>query len=794
MDDHPSLDYAGPRGGPVLRISRRIVLQTASAAAAATLIAATAIALVIDDPRAATTAARASGTRTMDGASLAAPGSREEAGESRDGESRDSREAKDGDAPTDREDPRVVRDDADRSPRRARFGLRAPGPAAMAGTSDQDARTVKPDARTAPATSSAPGSTTTTTTTTSDDKKTPDLPPGVGLRGEYWDLDHQIANLPPMNGGDAQLVRIDPTIAFAADGWNLPFRELETWATCWRGYFRATSAGVYTFVLGSDDGALLDIDNVAVCGRDRLQSYTESTGKIELAVGLHPLRVRYFNNLGPGIAILKFVPPDGGDPAVVPQELLYPPSGDVERSRPVVRGASPALAHPLDTIVLSGSGFSAVPGENAVTFGPEHAPATVTRSSETELAIIVPEGVDSGPIAVTVAGQTSPGIDYQVGGPFGLWARYWHSTSDVLDFASPPALPDDQRLVGPVDLHGGGFGLPFSERFGGRLEGRIYARDAGEHQVAIDSDDGGRLFVDGQMVASAPGLHPSQRAQAKVILTVGWHEVAIDYFQNRGAADLVLLLAPPDGTLAVCPRGRLAPPEWLSRIQTPIISDVSPRPAKVADRVRISGSSLAASGIDTNVLVGGLPLKVLASTESAILAEVPEGVTSGPLVVRLGPLASAPVQLDITGYGLTAEYWHFPGPIGSLPSFATPADFARTDNAVDFEEDAAFKLPFEPDHFAARWRADLLAPVDGLYQLTVGADDGQRLLIDGKVVLEDDTLHPYTEVSGTIQLTAGPHALELQFFQNEGAARCRLFWVVPGSGRALVPTSAVVPR
>jgi hypothetical protein len=405
----------------------------------------------------------------------------------------------------------------------------------------------------------------------------------------------------------------------------------------------------------------------------------------------------------------------------------------------------------------------------------------------------VPEGVDSGPIAVTVAGQTSPGIDYQVGGAFGLWARYWHSANQVLDFTDPPPVPDDQRLVGPVDFHGGGFGLPWTRQFSGRFEGRIYARDPGEHQVAIDSDDGGRLFVDGQMVASAPGLHPSQRALAKVVFTPGWHDVAIDYFQNRGDLALVLLLAPPDGTLAVCPRGRLAPPEWLSRIQTPSISDVSPRPAKVADRVRISGASLAASGVDTNVLVGGLPLKVLAATESAILAEVPEGVTSGPLVVRLGPLASAPVQLDVTGYGLTAEYWHFNDQITSLPSFATPPDLVRTDDVVDYAEDSAFKLPWL-DHFAARWRADLLAPVDGEYQLTVGADDGQRLLVDGKVVLEDDSLHGYTEVSGTIQLTAGPHALELQFFQNEGAARCRLFWVVPGSRRTIVPTSAVVPH
>ena len=43
-------------------------------------------------------------------------------------------------------------------------------------------------------------------------------------------------------------------------------------------------------------------------------------------------------------------------------------------------------------------------------------------------------------------------------------------------------------------------------------------------------------------------------------------------------------------------------------------------------------------------------------------------------------------------------------PLSELPAFDTKPDFTRTDDQVDFQEDAAFKLPFPAsDHFSTRW-------------------------------------------------------------------------------------------
>ena len=57
---------------------------------------------------------------------------------------------------------------------------------------------------------------------------------------------------------------------------------------------------------------------------------------------------------------------------------------------------------------------------------------------------------------------------------------------------------------------------------------------------------------------------------------------------------------------------------------------------------------------------------------------------------------------------------------------------------------------------------------DGSYDLVVSSDDGIRLWIDDKLVLEDWTIHgPKDDV---VPISSGPHRLRIEYFQNTGAA------------------------
>ena len=58
----------------------------------------------------------------------------------------------------------------------------------------------------------------------------------------------------------------------------------------------------------------------------------------------------------------------------------------------------------------------------------------------------------------------------------------------------------------------------------------------------------------------------------------------------------------------------------------------------------------------------------------------------------------------------------------------------------------------------------------GRYRITTLSDDGVRVRIDGRVVLENWTWHPATRDEAEVELEAGAHELELEYFQLDGAA------------------------
>lgn len=55
-----------------------------------------------------------------------------------------------------------------------------------------------------------------------------------------------------------------------------------------------------------------------------------------------------------------------------------------------------------------------------------------------------------------------------------------------------------------------------------------------------------------------------------------------------------------------------------------------------------------------------------------------------------------------------------------------------------------------------------------IFTFRINGDDGVRLLIDGKVAVEDDGLHGPRDKDGSIQLTAGDHAIRIEYFERSG--------------------------
>lgn len=141
------------------------------------------------------------------------------------------------------------------------------------------------------------------------------------------------------------------------------------------------------------------------------------------------------------------------------------------------------------------------------------------------------------------------------------------------------------------------------------------------------------------------------------------------------------------------------------------------------------------------------------------------------------------------GQGLKGEYF------GSKECSGEPL-FTRTDLRVAFRWDrggptddlvAQGQLPANravpSDDFCVRWTGQLLPPVTGRYEITVGANDGFRLYLDGKSVLENWELNPRMQSrSVSVDLEAGKaHDLRLEYLEDIRDAEVRLAWRLPGA-------------
>ena len=111
-------------------------------------------------------------------------------------------------------------------------------------------------------------------------------------------------------------------------------------------------------------------------------------------------------------------------------------------------------------------------------------------------------------------------------------------------------LPDFSKLK-PVRegiVSSFGFdGLPRLDNFGVVFSGLIEVSDEGEYVFKTNSDDGSRLWVDGQRVVDNDGIHGMKTATGKVRLKAGFHEVRIEYFENSGGEKLLASMQAPGG-------------------------------------------------------------------------------------------------------------------------------------------------------------------------------------------------------------------------------------------------------
>jgi hypothetical protein len=139
---------------------------------------------------------------------------------------------------------------------------------------------------------------------------------------------------------------------------------------------------------------------------------------------------------------------------------------------------------------------------------------------------------------------------------------------------------------------------------------------------------------------------------------------------------------------------------------------------------------------------------------------------------------------------IEGNYYSAPG---TAPVYGNPVG-TRTDANIDFPWSlgAPGVGGLGVDSFAVIWRGQITIPTEGTWFFTTVCDDGSRLWIDGRIIVNNWVDQGPVPVEGSMFLTAGKHDIVMDFYENGGGAHAQLFWRGPGIGsNTIVPASAL---
>lgn len=134
-----------------------------------------------------------------------------------------------------------------------------------------------------------------------------------------------------------------------------------------------------------------------------------------------------------------------------------------------------------------------------------------------------------------------------------------------------------------------------------------------------------------------------------------------------------------------------------------------------------------------------------------------------------------------------------------MTSLPGPARLAlRTDPRIDFLwtlSSPGRGIPL--DWYSARWTGTLTAPPGGVRRLGIEGNDGFRLWLDGRLLIDNWTKRSSGAVLAEVSLAPGRgYDLRVEYFETTGNVRLRLVWDagVPGDWRGAIDSAVAIAR
>jgi hypothetical protein len=316
---------------------------------------------------------------------------------------------------------------------------------------------------------------------------------------------------------------------------------------------------------------------------------------------------------------------------------------------------------------------------------------------------------------------------------------------------------------------------------------------AGYYRFFVETDDGVRLWVDGQPVIDQWRDGPVSQT-GEVYLNEGQHHVRLEVYERSGLARAQMWWARlEDSSLW---RGQYFANRDLAGKPTLVRRDATidfnwgngaPAPGLPADNFSVKWTR------QMDFVEG--TYRFCARSDDGVSVEMDDSL---PYILRewhdgVGTYC-ADVYVSGGQHKVTVEYYERTGnaaikfwweKAGSYPQWkgeyfanrklnGSPAAI-RNDANIDFNwGNAAPAAGVPADGFSVRWTRSMQFTA-GSYRFVVDVDDGARLWVDNTLVIDQwhDGIGSY---AGNIYLSEGKHSVRLEMYENTGTAKARLRW------------------
>ncbi len=609
---------------------------------------------------------------------------------------------------------------------------------------------------------------------------------GSGLFGEYFDSADLTSKKATHN---------DARVNFDWGAGSPDFLlDSDSFSARWSGQVQPLYTQTYTFYTRTDDGVRLWVNGQLLIDKWVNQGATEWSGAIALTAGQkYAIVMEYYDNTTGASAKLSWSS-SSQVKEVIPQGRLYPAN-----SPPALSEIGNRTVNETTQLSFSATANDADGGQTLAYTLDSGAPtgAAITSAGGFTWTPTTAQGPAIYTVTVRVT-DSAGGMDYEtlqisVADPnqsyvSGLLAEYYNGK----DLTGTKITRTDAT----VNFNWGG-GSPHpalgSDTFSARWTGQVQAGYSEVYTFYTKSDDGVRLWVDGQLLIDHWQNQGGDEWSNTISLVAGQkYDLKMEYFDDTVSASVSLSWSSASQVKQIIPSNRLFYSQGSFTNTPPTLAAVGDRSVNAGSQLTFTASAADPDGNQTLSfsLDPGAPAGASINATTGDFNWTPPGTAGGvtyPVTIRVTDSEDGVdfETIQITVYasetGLIGQYFD--------NSNFTGSRVTRIDGAVDFDWGTGAPAPgIGVDTFSVRWLGQIQPLYSESYTFYTTTDDGVRLWVNGQLVIDKWFNQSATEWSGAITLTAGQkYDIRMDYFAISGAALARLSWSSASQSKQVIP-------